>query len=157
MSPDALSEHLTVAEFVATQHRQYLDAQDDGFRSVEADARRFAREVFEPVRTLLGVPLRVTSGYRCGGLNHAVGGSPTSRHVLGLAADVVPVGLGIGAAFRQIAGAVRAGQLPAVDQLIEECGRWLHIGAATEAPPRGQMLVAHMDGGRMRYEPWRGA
>lgn len=56
------------------------------------------------IRDMLGVPLKVTSGYRCIKHNRSktVGGSPNSRHVYGFAADwrtlnrtVNPVALGI--------------------------------------------------------------
>jgi hypothetical protein len=44
----------------------------------------------EKVRAITGEPLRINSGYRCPELNAAVGGSPTSYHMLGLAADFDP-------------------------------------------------------------------
>lgn len=34
--------------------------------------------------------IKVTSGYRCPVLNKAVGGSPTSMHLKGYAADIIP-------------------------------------------------------------------
>lgn len=46
----------------------------------------------ETVRSALGTPLRVTSGFRPPERNARVGGSSTSSHMDGLAADVVPVG-----------------------------------------------------------------
>lgn len=45
--------------------------------------------VLDPLREAYGKPIRVTSGYRSEELNHAVGGSPTSDHRLGRAADIV--------------------------------------------------------------------
>ncbi len=44
--------------------------------------------LLDPVRENLGKPIRVTSGYRPKPLNDAVGGSPTSNHLKGLAADI---------------------------------------------------------------------
>jgi putative chitinase len=41
----------------------------------------------EQVRLLLGVPLFITSGYRCPTLNRAIGGTSNSAHSLGYAAD----------------------------------------------------------------------
>ena len=40
---------------------------------------------------LLGMPINITSGYRCPKHNVVVGGSPTSSHLLGLAADFAVV------------------------------------------------------------------
>lgn len=41
----------------------------------------------DPIREKIGQPIRVTSGYRCPKLNAAVGGSKTSNHLEGCAAD----------------------------------------------------------------------
>lgn len=48
--------------------------------------------LLDPLREAWGKPLRVTSGYRGFRLNSAVGGSKTSAHCYGYAADIVPVG-----------------------------------------------------------------
>lgn len=147
-----LSLHLSVPEFLATSHRDLFDEQLamwSGTPALRPEGERFAADVFEPVRTLLAVPLHVTSGYRCVRLNSAVGGRPTSRHVLALAADVVPIGLDLHAAMRIIAGAMKAGHLPAIDEAIIEMG-WIHLQAAPlESAPR-QLALITTDG--RRYE-----
>lgn len=51
-------------------------------------AQLLATLALEPARAALGRPLRITSGYRAEALNTAVGGSPTSQHLLAQAADV---------------------------------------------------------------------
>lgn len=50
-------------------------------------------EVLQSIRDAVGVPLRVTSGYRSTSYNAKVGGSPTSAHLTGRAVDFVPVGI----------------------------------------------------------------
>src|SRR5690606_31305427 len=52
--------------------------------------RELCIDLLEPIRNVLG-PLRVTSGYRRPRVNAAVGGSSTSAHLSGWAADVAPV------------------------------------------------------------------
>lgn len=61
-------------------------------------------EKLQRIRDVLGVPLKITSGYRCivHNASKAVGGSRTSKHLYGFAADwrtlnrtVSPVALGI--------------------------------------------------------------
>lgn len=47
-------------------------------------------DILNLVRAEYGKPIRVTSGYRSASLNKLVGGVPTSAHLYGLAADVVP-------------------------------------------------------------------
>lgn len=44
--------------------------------------------LLDPIREKLGRPVRVTSGYRPPKLNKAVGGSSTSNHLTGCAADI---------------------------------------------------------------------
>ena len=52
--------------------------------------------VLDAVREVVGVPLVVTSGYRCPSHNAAVGGVPNSQHVQGIAADIaVPDGMSV--------------------------------------------------------------
>ena len=45
-------------------------------------------ERLEELRSAAKRPLVITSGYRCREHNRAVGGSPTSLHMLGLAVDI---------------------------------------------------------------------
>ena len=44
--------------------------------------------VLQPLRDLWGQPIIISSGYRCNTLNAAVGGSPSSQHMLGEAVDI---------------------------------------------------------------------
>lgn len=99
------------------------------------------------VRNLLRTPVLITSGYRCPALNAAVGGSASSQHLLGLAADFISPDYGTP---RRIAQALleRAGEIR-FDQLIWE-GQWVHISFAAGAP-RGEVLTAHFTGGGVSY------
>lgn len=47
--------------------------------------------VLDGLREHYGKPIKITSGYRCATLNKLVGGSPTSAHVIGYAADLQPI------------------------------------------------------------------
>lgn len=48
--------------------------------------------VLDPIRAAYGYAMNITSGWRCELLNKAVGGSDTSVHKIGYAADIVPAG-----------------------------------------------------------------
>ena len=110
----------------------------------------------EQVRDVLGgVPVLISSGYRSAALNAAVGGSATSAHLLGLAADFTSPAFG---APRAICEELIAAGL-VWDQLILEHpsaadpdGRWVHIGLPQLGKPRQQILTAINRGGRVRYE-----
>lgn len=47
-----------------------------------------ATQIFDKVREHFGIPLTVSSFYRCAALNTAVGGSKTSQHMTGQAIDI---------------------------------------------------------------------
>lgn len=47
------------------------------------------KKLLDPIREKYGKPITISSGYRSPLLNAAVGGSPTSNHSMGCAADCV--------------------------------------------------------------------
>lgn len=49
--------------------------------------------VLDPIREQWGLPIRVTSGYRCPELNEEVGGVEDSWHMDGCAADITALGI----------------------------------------------------------------
>ena len=79
----------------------------------------------------LGIPaIRVSSGYRSSELNKAVGGVKTSAHMLGYAADIIPVN-GKQDEFERFISEVFAKKGYAYDQIIVEkskTARWVHVG-----------------------------
>lgn len=97
----------------------------------------------ERVRRVLGDnPLRVTSAFRSRAVNKAVGGSPTSTHVLGLAADFTCPRFGPPLAVCQ---AIEAAGIE-FDQLIHEYGQWIHLGIGPRK--RSQLLTIDRHGTR---------
>ncbi len=115
-------------------------------------------EMMEHVRALLGgEPIKITSWFRCGDLNVAIGGSKTSRHMEGLAIDWKPLRLDLGDAFQRVAA--WGGPF---DQLILEGTKdgagWIHLGLSTRKPRR-QVLKAEGDvlGGPMTFHHVRTA
>lgn len=64
--------------------RAQLEPPADVVRCLE----HLVTTTLQPLRDALGVPIRVSSGYRSPRLNRAVGGSPTSQHLVGQAADI---------------------------------------------------------------------
>lgn len=134
-----LSPHFTLAELVATQHREI---DNDPPLEVVAALKRTAL-LLEAVRTRLGVPVIVSSGYRCPALNAAVGGQPNSQHLTGQAADFIAPAFGDPTT---VASALRDCADVAYDQIILEFGRWVHISWADQ--PRRQALIIDKTGTR---------
>jgi zinc D-Ala-D-Ala carboxypeptidase len=91
----------------------------------------------EQVQALLGYPLEISSGYRCPALNTAVGGSATSQHVQGLAADFACPDFGTPL---EVARAIRDSAIP-FDQCILEFGNWVHLSFGPQ--PRGRVLTIY--------------
>jgi zinc D-Ala-D-Ala carboxypeptidase len=115
---------------------------------VELENLRRTAHALERVRAAVGRPVRVSSGYRSPALNTAIGGSKTSAHMRGLAADVSVVGM----SSRELAIAAAKALENEFDQIIDEFGRWVHIGLS-ETAPRGHLLRAEKQHGRTVYKP----
>lgn len=126
-----MSEHFSVAELCRSAAADAAGLANTPSEAQVSNLCRLMEELLEPVRALLGVPLRITSGYRSHVLNEMVGGMPNSAHLDGRAADFIPSGFEIAAAF----DAIKNQPLP-FDQLISEHSvsgaTWLHIAIAPE-------------------------
>lgn len=137
IAPDQqLTEHFTLYELTRTGLSQYQTENRMIISGQIFRLRELAR-LGEKIRSLLGAPLVVHSGYRCPVLNKAVGSTERSQHLLAEAMDFVPKGLDIGKAFRTVWAEVKAGQLP-VGQLIFETAQrpygetsWIHVSLGT--------------------------
>jgi len=84
--------------------------------------------VLDDLRSYVGCPIRVTSGYRCPLLNRRVGGSATSAHTIGYAADLQPVGLSFNVFKRMVLEWAKEAKF---DQCIIERNSqtsWIHLG-----------------------------
>lgn len=105
-------------------------------------------DTLEQIREVLGVPLKVNSGYRSEEVNARVGGVKTSAHLFCRAADIVPQGMPLEEAFESI----RKSGIE-YDQWILE-PTWIHIGIACARERSRQMdLIATMRGNHMEYKP----
>jgi len=96
-------------------------------------------EYLEVIRAALGVPLGKVSGWRSPARNEAVGGSDTSSHLIGLAADFTPLGLNSFTAYNRLRTAKASGHLPNFDQIIYYPFGHLHVGLGSRN--RNQFLI----------------
>lgn len=93
--------------------------------------------VLDPIRRMWGCPIIVNSGYRCPKLNAAVGGSATSQHMKGEAADITA---GDPTKNKELFDTIERSAIP-FDQLIDEKGyRWIHVSYR----PNGRRNVLHL-------------
>lgn len=78
----------------------------------------YTAERLEPFRQIMGAPFIVTSGYRTVEHNAEIGGSTTSDHPNGLAADGYFSGLNLWQVYDRLKKNRRGGGLPPFDQII---------------------------------------
>ena len=128
-----LSEHFKLSEFTQSgTARRHKVKNVPGPREVER-LRFLCVKSLEPMRRRFGA-IRITSGFRCKKLNALVGGSPTSQHVLGEAADIHTGGRELS---EKMFGFAK--QNMPFDQLILEHNPahgiyWLHISLRSDRP-----------------------
>jgi hypothetical protein len=149
MNPhEALSANFTLGEMIRSQ-----SAVRKGIRNVPGPAeivalRLLCQKVLQPVRDHYDRPVVVTSGYRSPRLNTAIGGSRSSQHCKGEAADFTVPGVSNIEVCRWIERNLN------YDQLIYEFGEsgWIHVSYSAHRM-RNMELSAKRIGGRTRYLP----
>lgn len=143
-----LSPHFRLSELLASPSAKAKGLSNDPMPEVEANLEKLCREALEPIRAVVG-PLVLNSGYRSEAVNLAVGGSKTSAHCHGLAADLRPPN-GCKALMDVI---IHSGLH--LDQLIFE-HTWVHVGLLQPATgkKRGDRLTMNVVGGKTTYVPY---
>ena len=129
-----MSEHFSFLELTDSQsHPDLVNRNMADARSFEKQLK-YTASTLEEIRAILGVPMKITSGFRNVALNKAVGGSPTSGHAKGLCADFIPIGMDVNDAFELIQ--FNKDKCPSLKKCIYESVRgskWLHIETKIEA------------------------
>lgn len=95
----------------------------------KANLTALVERILDPLRTVYGKPIHINSGYRCAALNKAVGGTSSSQHLTGQAADITS---GSRSENKKLFTLIQTLDLP-YDQLIFEKGSktegpdWVHV------------------------------
>ena len=115
-------KHFTTEELTRSATARRLGIDNTPTRQATANLKQLVANILDPLREAYGAPIYVNSGYRCPVLNRAVGGSASSQHLTGEAADITA---GSKAGNRRLYELLR--NLP-VDQAINEHDfAWLHV------------------------------
>ena len=139
-----LSAHVTLAEFQDSPTATTHGINNKMNESQIASAKLLCENVFEPLRSYLNTPIKISSGFRSVQLNKMIKGSSTSQHCKGEAMD-----LQIGAkGFNFIKDKLD------FDQLIWEFGNdenpsWVHVSFSSKN--RKQVLKATKKNGKTIY------
>lgn len=135
-----ISPNFYLSEFLQSRSAASVGIDNTPTQAIINNLEKLAM-MMEQVRTLLGgFPIQITSGYRCQALNVYVGGSKTSQHMKGQAADFVCPKFG---SPLEICQTIVASKIK-FDQLILEFSRsadggWTHLSWAHR--PRRSILT----------------
>jgi hypothetical protein len=81
-------KYFTIKELTKSSTAEAKGIDNTPTPEVERNLTALVDNILDGVREIYGKPITVNSGYRCPELNKAVGGSATSDHVKGFAADI---------------------------------------------------------------------
>lgn len=108
-------------------------------------------KALDDIRQSWGSGIKVNSGFRCPELNKAIGGSSTSAHTTGYAADLVPANGDMAGFQRHI---LKWAETHQFDQIILEypgtnyISRWIHIGWKNNQGQQRHQILFTTDGKR---------
>jgi hypothetical protein len=149
-----LSENLTLREAIKSNTATRLGIDNTPEQWEINNLRAIAENIFQPVRDHFGVPIGVSSGYRCKELNKAIGGSKYSQHMIGEALDI----------DADIYGRVTNAEIFNYiknnlewDQMIWEFGdddepNWVHVSYKESGSNRRQLKRAYRDSKGIYYK-----
>ncbi len=83
-----LTKNFTLEEFVRSDTARRLGIDNTPNEVEIRNMRNLAEKVLQPLRDKYGAPITISSGYRGLALNRAVGGTSSSQHLTGEAADL---------------------------------------------------------------------
>ena len=83
-----LTPHFKLSEFTKSSTATVRHIDNTPNEEQIANLRYLCEQILEPLRQHFNTPVLISSGYRCPELNKAVGGSKTSNHMFGYAADL---------------------------------------------------------------------
>lgn len=151
-----ITEHFSLKELTRSETARHLGLQNVPSAAEMANIQ-YTAEQLEKIRAYVGRGIVVTSCFRSERVNKAVGGSPTSAHRFGLAADCNAIGLTSLAFAKEIIKMRDEGKIT-FDQLILEFpergdGAWVHVGFRCNSPMRNQIMTATKKGGKTVYLP----
>ena len=153
-----ISQNITYKEAIHSNTAKRLGIDNEPIHEQIANMMTIAEMVFQPLRSWVGGPIKITSFFRSPALNKAVGGAtkngkPTSQHCYGQAMDIDDVyGYKSNAEmFMYIKENLD------FDQLIWEFGddenpSWIHVSYVDAQENRNRCLQAYKENGKTKYK-----
>lgn len=144
-------KYFSIKELCASFKANELGIKNEPTKQALVNLESLVLNILDPLREAWGGGIIVTSGYRSAALNKAVGGSPSSAHRYGLAADIVPADKRIGV-FKAFVVKWLKDNAINFDQYIDEVGggsEWVHIGIKSPSGNQRRQFLKYRNG---RYE-----
>lgn len=117
-------KYFTLHELTRSATAELRGIDNTPSQETVANLHLLVEHILDPLREAWGKPIKVNSGYRCPQLNQEVGGSPSSQHMKGEAADIT---VGNRADNRRLYHLLTTLHLP-IDQAINERDfAWIHL------------------------------
>lgn len=136
-------QYFTIKELTRSDKAVELGIDNHPSLPVVGNLEYLVETLLDPVREMWRKPLHVSSGYRCEELNKAVGGSATSAHLKGLAADIY-TGLGV-EKNKELFEMIREhrDELHFDQCILEYGGSVIHLGTRRDGRLRKEFLTTN--------------
>ena len=136
-----LTKNFTLEELTWSDTANRLHINNTPSKEVVDKLKKLATDILQPIRDTYGVPIKISSGYRCSELNKKIGGVRNSQHVLGEAADLVVGDIVQNLElFNLIKTMIEHGEIT-VGQLINEYGgKWVHVSLPRTNKKNNQII-----------------
>ena len=143
-----LTAHFALSEFTRSESAKREGLDNTPTPEHLENLKTLCEKVLEPIRLKYG-SINISSGYRGKMLNHFIGGSVSSDHCVGRAADIDMDDSGSGVTNKEIFEYIKDNL--EIDQLINEFNySWIHVGYRKGAN-RKQILDAVKENGKTVY------
>ena len=148
-----LTENFSLAEMTKSETALRLDLPNDPEPEHLENLKALAENVLQPVRDHFGRGVKVNSAYRHPDVNKAVGGSTTSDHCKGMAADIEIPGVANADLAEWIKDNCEFRQLilEFYTPGVPDSG-WVHV-SYNPADNKKQVMTAMKENGKTVYKP----
>ncbi len=149
---EKISKNITYNEAVHSNTAKRKGIENIPNENQIANMMTIAEMIFQPLRSYVGGPIKITSFFRSPELNQAIGGSKSSQHCKGQAIDLDDV-------YGHKTNAEMFDYIREnldFDQLIWEFGddnnpNWIHVSYVDKQENRNRCLKAYKKNGKTKY------
>lgn len=136
-----LSKHFKLSEFLRSETAVRRGIDNTPSIEVVSNLQQLCVNILEPLRAYFNTPIVVSSGYRSTALNKAVGGSATSQHMTGEAADLrIPSEAAGKEWFKWIMDNCKFHQLIWEKDTPQSTHHWIHVSFKQDGVNKQQVI-----------------